>query len=541
MVTVKEILGHHDLRQLKVLAGHAGLDRKVSSVSVMDAPDISDWMTGNEFLITSGYVIKDDLQDLSKLIDRLNRKGVSALGIKLGRFFKEIPDDAFTMADRLEFPLISIPHSYPFTRIINPVLGEIISSQTARLLETETIHKEFLALAMKSADIKDILDLLSHKIGCEIAFIDTYFRCLFLSTNSIDSDYFEHLIRLTEANDFEIVQEQFGDEYKFFAVDLESQNLGYIVVKEKCLARSPLHYSQAAIEYAGIIIRLYLQQKISNIHIERKHRDEFISDLIFNNIKSEVEAQNRAQIFNIDGSQGAFVVIVDIDDVSKNYINEMDSYKSKLLEEKIKTITDISEDIMKAYFPSCVSLKMSDHIVYLVPCTSPDNSAYSSSLDLAKSEIVGRLRQKDNHTITMAVGNYYKKLMDIHKSYDEARIVVKICSRFKERNQVLKYKDLGIYRLITEIDNDVVLNEYLVKYIQPLSKYDAQHDSNLLHTLNIIEKNAWNLKKSSKELFIHYNTTKHRFAKISEILELNLKNYTEQLNVTIALRIYDLR
>jgi purine catabolism regulator len=47
----------------EVLAGKGGLDRRVSTVTVMDAPDIYNWMKGGEFLITISEIVNLDLND----------------------------------------------------------------------------------------------------------------------------------------------------------------------------------------------------------------------------------------------------------------------------------------------------------------------------------------------------------------------------------------------------------------------------------------------------------------------------------------------
>ena len=81
---LREILRIPAFERFQVVAGRRGLDRDVSTVSVMDAPDIYEWMRGGEFLITSGYVMKDDPEYITKMVEKLDEWGASAFGIKLG-------------------------------------------------------------------------------------------------------------------------------------------------------------------------------------------------------------------------------------------------------------------------------------------------------------------------------------------------------------------------------------------------------------------------------------------------------------------------
>ena len=65
MIRLRDILAMDIFRNFKIIAGKNGSDREVKTVSVMDAPDIYKWMKGGEFLITSGYVVKDQPEYLA--------------------------------------------------------------------------------------------------------------------------------------------------------------------------------------------------------------------------------------------------------------------------------------------------------------------------------------------------------------------------------------------------------------------------------------------------------------------------------------------
>ena len=75
-----------------------------------------------------------------------------------------------------------------------------------------------------------------------------------------------------------------------------------------------------AVEYADIILSLHLQSRISNQRIEEKYRDEFISDLLFHNIRSEDEIHNRSRLYGWDFRDGGCVIIADVDDFKCSYL-----------------------------------------------------------------------------------------------------------------------------------------------------------------------------------------------------------------------------
>ena len=141
-----------------VCSGHKGLNVPISNISVVDAPDIPDWMKGNEFVITSGYIFKDCPEKLADLILRLKSKNIAAFGIKLSRFIKKLPDIVIETSNKIDLPIIDIPNKYAFYDVINPTLTKILHSQYDELIKCERIHDEFIKLGSYNTDINNVLE-----------------------------------------------------------------------------------------------------------------------------------------------------------------------------------------------------------------------------------------------------------------------------------------------------------------------------------------------------------------------------------------------
>lgn len=73
---------------------------------MMDCPDIADWIRPGEMLFTTAFLIKDCPGKAIELLQKLCERKSSGLGIKLGRFWSQIPQELIDEADRLQFPLI---------------------------------------------------------------------------------------------------------------------------------------------------------------------------------------------------------------------------------------------------------------------------------------------------------------------------------------------------------------------------------------------------------------------------------------------------
>lgn len=97
-ITVREMLSYEFFKDYKVLAGHRGLDNQVQGLTVIDAPDGFKWTKGREFVISSGYIFKNNPEYLEDFIKSNETRQNAAFGIKIGRYLKEIPQEILILA-----------------------------------------------------------------------------------------------------------------------------------------------------------------------------------------------------------------------------------------------------------------------------------------------------------------------------------------------------------------------------------------------------------------------------------------------------------
>ncbi|MFA9379501.1 MAG: PucR family transcriptional regulator [Acetanaerobacterium sp.] len=126
MATVQQILELPQLKGLKVIAGQSGLDRKVSCVTVMEVPDILQWLKGNDFLITSLYSVRDSVKSQCDLIESLAKESCSCIAVKTGQYVKQIEQPLCDMADKYGLPLVIIPYHYTYIELIINVASLIL-------------------------------------------------------------------------------------------------------------------------------------------------------------------------------------------------------------------------------------------------------------------------------------------------------------------------------------------------------------------------------------------------------------------------------
>lgn len=532
MVNIADILEIPSLKRLRILAGHGGLNRQVSTVSVMDAPDIYEWMKGGEFLITSGNPIKEDPDYLATLIEKLDKHGASAFGIKTERFIGMIPQEAIDAADRLNFPLIYIPMDFAFTDIINPVLEEVISKQAIQLKFSQKIHQSFTELALTEQPIEKLLECLQAIIHREVAFFDMQFIKLFISPKS--QGLMKELPEKFLIRDFYSWIESHYDTHK-----ISNQRTTYgIIILGKDNKTINVENQHIALESAGTNLILDMQKRISNDQITSRFRDEFIFDIVYNNINSKAEFYNRAELYHWKIQNGGRVVIVDFDNFKEHYAQK-DTNRNLSMEFTMQVYFRSITRRFKEEFEQVAYSKLNDYFIYII-YEECDMLTFQKRLEKVYENFRGEIIEKLGLTATIAAGQYKEDVMDLHKSFEEAKKCIRIHQNMNRGDVVILYEKIGIYKLIYLILGTEEAAELLENYIYTLKRYDEKNNGDLLETLIIICENSWNLKLASKELFLHYNTIKYRFGRICQILQSDFKNMDDRLNAEVAIRIYQM-
>lgn len=525
-LSVKDMLKIPNCSKLRVVAGESGMDNIVKTVSVMDAPDIHRWLKGGEFLITSGYPLRGNEDFFEKLIINIHRRGAAAFGIKLGRFVDEIPQSVSELADRLRLPIIKIPMEFAFTDIINPVLMDIIDTQSRRLLFSERIHDEFTRLVIEGKQVVQILGTLSEIIGRRVCYIDTYFGEVYKSGEGAPEPISNEWMKVMDN----------GNAHQ---VRIDSRTFGHIVMLEKLSDSKYEQYEETAINHAATVIKLCIQKNISNMQVEERYRDEFVQDLVLDNIASEAEIESRAALYGWEHGRKAFAVVADIDDFKSGYTDY--SSDNKQLEE---LASDILLEIRKKYkqhFGRSLMYKaFSDRIVFIM--SKKDDAATVDSYDDIKgvaSAIAKDVARMHGYSITTGVGEI-KELKRLCESFREAKRAVQLGRKVCGENGVAFYRSLGAYILIEQACGSEYAQEFYDRYISPIREYDRSNGTELMKTLSVIMDCDWNLKAASQRMYIHYNTMKYRFERMAAICGADLARSEERFNMSLAFKVMEI-
>jgi len=551
-ISLKKLLTLETLRGAKILAGARGMSKRITKVNVMEVPDIIEWVSQGEFLITTAYSIKDNIKILLELIPKLHEKGVAGLGIKVGRYVSELPSSVIELADQLGFPIIEVPFYISHTDVISTVLTEVINDQMNMLIRINGFNREVMNIMMKGGSLKEIAGKLYENIGNSLAIYENMSDSCEIICNEEDKGVVNNIIYEHLSHNY-IEENNYDDEgsYKVHkdeirgkivervAIPIVIENVEYgcifIWLDKKKL--TPL--DNMLIESYVHIIALDFVKKLSLYNMENNYKLEFFDDLLSDNENSQKRAIERAKTFKFYKNLKYTVIVILLKDIYSS--GKLSVNKESLSQESIIDLLFITGRLAKLNKEKIVYVDKSDRILILYGSEKNKNSQTIKNevINFCQKILEESLKKFDGNRITIGIGRSYEKIEQLYKSHGQAKLIVENLSKTNIRN-IKHYDDLGLYRILAFEGLQVELIEFCADTIKPLIEYDKINNSELIKTLRIYFECDGNMKKISEKMYMHYNTIIYRVQQIKDITGLDLENGDSRLNLEIALKAMDL-
>ena len=131
------------------------MERLVSSINIVDAPDPGPWVSDKQLVLTTGYVFKDDPEEQLLLLHQLYEQGCAGLAVKFDRFFTSPPEIMIREADKLGFPLINIPYDMALSDLLFSVMRSIIEDPQDGVHSTHQEKLEIFFDRFLNGELKD--------------------------------------------------------------------------------------------------------------------------------------------------------------------------------------------------------------------------------------------------------------------------------------------------------------------------------------------------------------------------------------------------
>ncbi len=121
----------------------------------------------------------------------------------------------------------------------------------------------------------------------------------------------------------------------------------------------------------------------------------------------------------------------------------------------------------------------------------------------------------------------------------QAEQAIELGTRLGRAGQVIRYEDLGIYRLLLQIGDMHQLWRFAEDVLGALIGYDATHKVDLIGTLSAYLSQHESLKQTARVLRVHVNTVAYRVQRITQLTSLDLTNPDDRLVAHVAVKIIE--
>jgi DNA-binding PucR family transcriptional regulator len=118
----------------------------------------------------------------------------------------------------------------------------------------------------------------------------------------------------------------------------------------------------------------------------------------------------------------------------------------------------------------------------------------------------------------------------------EARDALRIGRRVHGPGALVRYADLGLYRVLDALRESPELRAFYEQTLGALAEYDRRTGQNLIETLEVFFECHGNLSQTAVKLHHHRNSLLYRIGRIQEISGLSLEDPEARLSLQVALK-----
>ncbi len=538
--SIGELLRLPTLEAAQVLAGRSGLQRVVQRLNVMTVPDILPWVKEHEFLLATGYPLPRSATELADLVTALDARGLAALGVKLGKYIETLPPEMLRRGDQLDFPIIDIPREVGFDDILSQALTDIVNRQSAVLERAEEIHRVFMQIVLHGGGLPEITDKLSQLIEGAVVVLDDEDRVLAASRLDEVRDSLASAGLL--ASDGRIVA---GDALVPRTRVQATRGVGWAVAP--VLAGSMRHGRILAVqgdrplrddvlialERAATVVALDATKKLAVTAVERKFRSDFLHELLSGRARSLPEVLNRSRSLGWDLERPLIVVVAELEPLP-------DGQRPDVEEQRLRArLTDAWTSAVRGCDPGAAVAGFASEFIAVVG-VEEDRDPAEAAGSLARA-IANGLAQRSRHLLSLGVSRPVGTPGELAIAYDQATKALQIGRRIHGPGAVTRFDSLGVYRLLSLIDDAEELRSFAYECLGPLLTLDRPERDDLLQTLEALVECNLNVARAARRLYFHYNTLRYRIVKLERLLGPFTTDSNLCLQIELALQIIRIR
>jgi hypothetical protein len=281
--------------------------------------------------------------------------------------------------------------------------------------------------------------------------------------------------------------------------------LGYLLVLDEEPATSgygaaPDDADFLTITYAATLFALTLAHEQTSAELDLRYRSSVVDALVSGHFLDAQDARRKARSLGLRDDAVMRIAML------RPAPSELDW---------VQRIVSI--------LPGAAAAQRDGALVMIVP-GDPGATAFATLCQLGQGATCGVSEQVDSPEL-------------VPRGVRQAERAIDLGLRLGRVGQLVRYDELGIYRLLCTIGDMQQLMGFARGVLGSLLDYDTEHRTELVHTLSVYLHHHGSHKQSARMLHLHTNTVAYRVARIEAITGLALGDPDDRLIAHVAVKI----
>lgn len=515
--TLADVLNLPDMRECRVLNPLVGLDRIIRSVTIMDNPDILQWMNEYEALCSNGSALVTlNVFEWKKFFDGLIKKRSAGLFLKLNYYIDSIPQEAIRHAEKIGLPIIVVPNSYSWMKISAPIHRRMVQEQFSSINDCLSLNALLMKSIINGASLERVCHIASKRIGAQLAIFDAASWSL-IASGTTDISWREVSIALRR---YHRAHSTIPSHFEIEALDGKLRMVELPKVKKRAFGAywqpnsiSPqCLLNDLVIDQVNSALALCLSKERSLHQVEQHYYMDFLGELLNGTLTRPSDINARVKRLGRTFHDAYQLAVASIDPDERIPINDI---VSRCKENSDPLIRDALCCTTHKYF-----------VLFLPVELTEDKERMKKLCDLVQHQC--------DKAKAFGISQTYPIGM-IRSAFEEARFAHSLLDLSSQ--PIAFYHDVSLLRFFARSSEEAdthFLAEFYNEILGPLDAHDDESTVPLKATLQAYFRHNGSISETALALDLHENTLRLRINKIEELSNRSLKRPHDQAELYLA-------
>ncbi len=527
--TIRWLLEQTTLGSFELLAGGKGLDNVISSVNIMDNPDTIRWLAQGELILTTGYLFLENTFLRNNAISELSKKGCAGIGFVLKRYMDQLPPEMQEQADRLGFPIFSVPYERSMAEVSWLIYGRIFEDSMSETERLADLYKRLTETVAMEQNVSQLLAGIVSETGCPAIILDADLQIIEYDVPEKDQNVLaplglspgkplfsrhtaleikDRIIHRKLVTTSQALGRGLSGRYVIFPVMDANDVLGYLCMCE--ISRELGSFEYHFVQTIQPVLSIFLMRRIMRAQLKADTQSDFIRLITSQDPVSRTELQMQCDLYQFDYRRFRVCAVIQLTD----YAGRSLRLRRESLDAAYLAVGKYLDD------NHSLSYRLTFHnnlILFFMFPGQPEPSSILAQVQTMVRHILGLLTQW-NIPCQAGLSKVYNGADTIRLCLHQAFEAIRLGEMVHPGQQLHSYRQDQLYHILAESLSYRRARELYQESLGKLRQFDEENHQELSLTMQNFLKNRLSVTETAREMFLHRNTLSYRLEKVREVL-----------------------